>query len=104
MSRAERRRRQREARRNPIYNYAPKQIERANRERMELVADEVIAQMFIMPMYILYRDYGFRRKRLERFGEQLTDLYTDFTNGDMELGAFAEYLADEIGMEFRRNK
>lgn len=104
MSRAERRRRQREERKNPTYNYRPKQIERANRERMELVADEVIAQMFVMPMYILYRDYGFRQKRLGVFGERLTDLYTDFTNGDMELGAFAEYLADEIGMEFRRNK
>lgn len=66
--------------------------------------DSAMVLLFGIPVKVLRDYYGWgAKKRLPEFADYLTDVYADFSNGDMTLEDFEQLVWEECGLKFLRD-
>lgn len=90
----------------PTYNMTLKQIEaerqKAWKDGFQKGKDDSFDLMIALPMIILRDKYGFGAVRLERFIEQMIDVFEAVYDGYVSFSDLLETLKDETGIDIRR--
>lgn len=88
-------------------NYTLRQsdIIRIKEEAKREAVDEAIILLLSLPVKVLNDHFGFgTKKRLPQFAELLTDEYHRFTEGEMTLEDYQNFIYEKIGIKFERTE
>lgn len=88
----------------PVYNIKQSDIEEINKKAASEAVDIGFALMLALPVYILKKKWGFGRKRIERFTDQIIHEYEEYiSEGYVSLEDMHQYIKDETGIEIKQN-
>lgn len=100
MKRAEIRRVHREQGKNSkIYHMTAAQIQSLKEEATKDAAGQAFVLMMGLPLIVLHDKFGYGRKRLQRFGDELMNQYESFDEGYITLNDLLETIEEETGIK-----
>ncbi len=87
------------------YTLRQSDIIRIKEEAKQEAVDAAIILLLSLPVKVLHDNFGFgARKRLPQFAELLTDEYHKFTEGEMTLEDYQNFIYEKIGIKFERTE
>lgn len=98
MNRAERRRLEREVGKN-----VSEALINVKKQASSEAIDTAFIIMLALPMLVMRDKYGFGKVRLERFMDQVIDLYESFNAGYLTLEDMHKALEDEVGIKIHKD-
>lgn len=98
MNRAERRRLEREVGKN-----VSEALINVKKQASSEAIDTAFIVMLALPMLVMRDKYGFGKVRLERFMDQVIDLYESFNAGYLTLEDMHKALEDEVGIKIHKD-
>lgn len=99
-TRAERRRREREAyRKEAVYNLTESQIQTIKNKAMDEAVARSVIFMVAFPLTVLERE-GWEPEQLEYLAEAIVDEYNAFADDERSIQDYAKYIYDITGMRF----
>lgn len=98
MNRAERRRLEREVGKN-----VSEALINVKKQASSEAIDTAFIAMLALPMLVMRDKYGFGKVRLERFMDQVIDLYESFNAGYLTLEDMHKSLEDEAGIKIHKD-
>ena len=102
MNRAERRRMGKGIKER-TYTLRQSDINRIKEEAKQEAVDAAIILLLSLPCKVLHDHFGFgSRKRLPQFSELVTEEYHRFTEGEMTLEDYQNFVYETIGIKFER--
>lgn len=102
MNRAERRRKERDIKKKTGLNID--EIKEMKEEATDKAFNKVFGCLFTLPLVILNAEYGFGKKRLQRFNDSLTDMLKEVEQGETDLTTIVEKMREEYGIIFRNGE
>ena len=102
MNRAERRRLQKKGvavKKEPTINIKYSDIQKMKEEAMNKAVDTAFILMLGLPVLVLRDNWGFGKVRLERFIDQVIDMYEAFNEGYLTLDDIQKVIEEETGIE-----
>ena len=89
----------------PVFNMKQSDIKKIKQEASEKAVNTAMILLLGIPVKVLKEQYGWgMKKRLPEFCEEMIDVYTDFSNGDLTLEQFADLIYQECGVKFVNNE
>lgn len=108
MNRAERRKAKKlglPVTKEPVYQMKQSDFKRQKQEATTAAVDAAVVLLLALPIKVLAEKYGWgMKKRLPEFAEALTDEYQRFSDGEMTLEEYSEYVYETVGIKFQQNK
>lgn len=98
MNRAERRRLEREVGKN-----VSEALINVKKQASSEAIDTAFIAMLALPMLVMRDKYGLGKVRLERFMDQVIDLYESFNAGYLTLEDMHKALEDEVGIKIHKD-
>ena len=103
MTRAERRRKQRELeKKNKVYNLSVQDIAQMKIDAVEEATRIGFKTMLVFPLIVLRDKHGFGRKRMNDFVEDVLDQYKMFEEGYFSLEDINKVLEEEVGIKISK--
>lgn len=109
VKRAEQRRLERAASKNPTYTLNKLQIDKIKKDALNEATDRAFILMIGLPVWVLHNNYPQLMKkevdgkgREERFTDLLIDLYDSFQKGYLSLDDIFNTLKEEAGVDIRK--
>lgn len=102
MNRAERRKAQKAGqpvKKDPMISIKSSDITRMKREATKEAAGVAFSLMLGLPAMVLRDKYGFGKTRLERFTDQVLELYDSFGRGYITLQDVLDTIQEETGVD-----
>ena len=102
MNRAERRRLQKKGipvKKEPVINIKYSDVQKMKDEAIKKAADTAFLLMLGLPVLVLRDNWGFGTVRLERFIDQVIDMYEAFNEGYLTLDDIQKVIEEETGIE-----
>lgn len=62
--------------------------------------NKIFGALFTLPLMVLHKEFGFGKKRLQKFNGHLTDLLSEVQEGEVELNHLLDKMKDEFGIIF----
>lgn len=88
---------------DPVFNMKQSDIDKMKQKEQSNAVDTAMVLLLGLPIKVLHDKYGWRnKKRLPEFAEALTDLYQEFSDGELDLNEFAEMIYQETGIKFQK--
>lgn len=102
MGRAEYRRQKREqSKSSKIYNMTPIQIRNLKDQATDKAVNKAFVLMLGFPLIVLHDKFGYGKKRLERFIDELLKQYEAFDEGRITLDDLMETIEAETGVKVK---
>lgn len=77
------------------------ELEKAYQRGKEEAIDEAFLLMIAIPIKVLHDFYGWRSsKRLPEFSEQIIDEYQKFSDGEMTVHEYKQFVFEQCGIKF----
>ncbi len=102
MNRSERRRKERRIKKNT--GLSSEQIRSMKKEATNAAFDVVFSCLFTLPFEILNKNYGFGKKRLQKFNDELTTLLKDVESEKVDLAELSERIKKDFGIIYRNGE
>ncbi|HCW22791.1 MAG: hypothetical protein LIV24_08200 [Eubacterium sp.] len=106
MNRAERRAAGMKAK-QPVYQMTTDAIEKIRKDAYQKAYESAtytaMVLLFSMPVRVMHEQYGWGTKRLTALAEALTDEYQRFSDGELSLEEYREFVLQETGFAFKKN-
>lgn len=102
MNRAERRRLQKKGlpvKKEPVINIKASDVQQMKDEAVKKAADIAFLLMLGLPVLVLRDKWGFGKVRLERFIDQVIDMYEAFDEGYLTIDDIRQAIEEETGVE-----
>lgn len=87
----------------PVINVKAADLATIKQQATDKAADTAFILMLALPMLVLRDNWGFGSVRLERFMEQVIDLYDSFNNDYLTIEDMHKALYEEVGIKIHRN-
>ena len=91
----------------PVYQLTPDAIRKIRKEAYDKsygdAADTAVVLLLSMPIRVMHEQFGWGKKRLMELAEALTDEYQRFSDGEMTLEDYQQFVLDETGFAFKKN-
>ena len=91
-------RRKNNIKKEPVYNVKLSDIMKIKKEAANEAVDIGFVMMMAMPIYVLRKDFGFGRVRLERFVDAVMDQYEYMQEGYLTIDDMKKYVYAETGI------
>lgn len=75
----------------------------ANEKAVDNAADAAMVLLLALPIKVMRDKHKWGAKRLTEFAEALTDEYQAFSDGDMSLEEYADFVYQYTGITFERS-
>lgn len=102
MNRAEHRRKERNIKKKT--GLSMDDIREMKEEATDKAFNKVFGCLFTLPLVILNQEYGFGKKRLQRFNDKLTDMLKEVEQGETDLTEMVKNMREEYGIIFRNGE
>lgn len=99
MNRAEKRRKERQLKKR--YNLTGEELEKLKNDATERAFEQIFGCLYMLPLAILKSKYGFGKKRLQRFNDELTELLKEVETGKVDLTELIKYMKEEYQIGFK---
>lgn len=86
----------------PVINVKATDLQQIKKQATSEAVDTAFLIMLAMPMLVLRDKYGFGKVRLERFMDQVLDLYDSFNKDYLTLEDMHKALDEEVGFKIQR--
>ncbi|MGN1023399.1 MAG: hypothetical protein ACI4OJ_07875 [Lachnospiraceae bacterium] len=107
MNRAERRAAGMKKVKQPVYQLTEDAIRKIRKEERDkaygAATDTAMVLLLSMPIHVMHEQFGWGTKRLTALAEALTDEYQRFSDGELSLEEYREYVLQETGFAFKKN-
>lgn len=100
MNRKERRK-QGVKQKTPTYNLSKDQIEAVKQKAVMEASKQAFILMLGIPLIVMRDEFGFGKKRLERFIDRAIDQYDSFDKGYITLDDLINTIFEETGVEVK---
>lgn len=105
MNRAERRRLQKQGikvKPEPVINIKSSDVQKMKKEATQDAIDSAFLLMLGIPILVLRDKWGFGKIRLERFTDEILELYDSFNQGYLTLDDIHDVLFEEVGIKITK--
>ncbi len=102
MNRAQRRRKERLIKKNTGLEI--KEIRKIKEDATDIAFNRVFSCLYTLPLEILNKDYGFGKKRLQKFNDKLIDMLKEVEQGDRDLATMEKRMKDEFNIIYRNGE
>lgn len=105
MNRADRRKLQKQGvkvKPEPVINIKTSDVQNIKKEATTEAIDKAFLLMLGLPMLVLHDNYGFGKKRCERFIDQVLEMYDAFNKDYLTLDDIHKCLWEEAGVKIER--
>lgn len=104
MNRAERRRQEKAAVKDPILSLRRSEINAIKDKATNEAIDKAFGLMLGIPVMVLHDKHGYGSVRLERFMDQVMDLYESFNKGYLDFDDILKTIEDETGLRLEKTE
>lgn len=86
----------------PVINIKVADVQNIKKQATNEAVDTAFTAMLAIPMLVMRDRYGFGRKRLEKFMDEVFEVYDSFNNDYLTLDDMHKALKDEVGFTIKK--
>lgn len=86
----------------PVINIKAADIQNIKKQATNKAVDTAFTAMLAIPMLVMRDKYGFGKKRLEKFMDEVFEVYNSFNNDYLTLDDMRQALKDEVGFTIKK--